>query len=338
MYIESIPILLQPRNAKNSMHEFVKMCGIVSQITKKNKIIIACDILLSTLIFGSSSVEYYTLSFYRRSYKNRKTFMTTFSNLRVQKKLNDKEYIHYLSDKNEFNEKFAAFINRDWVDFNDDFEKVKDFIKKHDCIIIKPKRGHSGLRIFLMDILPGITDDEIKKIITGNDDCVAEEVLANHEDIATLNSSSLNTLRIITIFSCDNVELLFAGIRIGAQGAVIDNISSGGSSAAIDLDSGKIRSSFQGKKTNQTKETIIKDEIGFQIPCWQEVKQFVRKAALEIPQVRYIAWDVAITTKGLALIEGNHSSGNTINQDYFDYNEDGLKKKLDFIISRGKTK
>lgn len=335
MYIESIPIMALQK-LKGGSSSFFKMCKIVSETTKKNRISVMFDMLLSALICGSSYEEYYNLAFYKRTYKNRKTYMTTFSNNRLHIKLNDRSFTHYLGNKADFNKKFSAYINRDWVDLDDEFEHVKKFVQKHGKIIIKPKLGHSGKGISILTIDDGIKKEEIEKIIAENKNCIAEEILKNHTDIASLNASSLNTLRIITIVNGGDVDFIYAGIRVGAQGAIVDNISSGGSIAAIDLDSGVIISVFQGKKTSQTGETITKDEIGFQIPCWDEVKQFVCKVALEIPQVSYVAWDVAITTKGMALIEGNHSSGNTINQRHFDCDEEGLKIRLDLIISKKK--
>ena len=37
----------------------------------------------------------------------------------------------------------------------------------------------------------------------------------------------------------------------------------------------------------------------------KEAKEMILKAAMEVPQIRYIGWDVAVTPTGPAIIEGN---------------------------------
>jgi hypothetical protein len=49
--------------------------------------------------------------------------------------------------------------------------------------------------------------------------------------------------------------------------------------------------------------------VGIEIPYWKEIITMLRKAAAEIPQVGYVGWDIAITSKGPVLIEGNTTPG-----------------------------
>ena len=46
--------------------------------------------------------------------------------------------------------------------------------------------------------------------------------------------------------------------------------------------------------------------IGRDIPCFFEACEMVKKAALKIPQMRYMGWDVGITPDGPVIIEGNN--------------------------------
>ena len=45
---------------------------------------------------------------------------------------------------------------------------------------------------------------------------------------------------------------------------------------------------------------------GFRPPCSKEAIELVKKAALVVPQVKYIGWDVCVTENGPAIIEGNN--------------------------------
>lgn len=49
--------------------------------------------------------------------------------------------------------------------------------------------------------------------------------------------------------------------------------------------------------------------LGFQIPNWAALLEFVKQAALVVPQVRFVGWDVAVKDDGFELIEANHDPG-----------------------------
>ena len=46
--------------------------------------------------------------------------------------------------------------------------------------------------------------------------------------------------------------------------------------------------------------------VGYRIPFWNEIRTMVKELGLVVPELRYTGWDVAITSKGPILIEGNH--------------------------------
>ena len=48
-----------------------------------------------------------------------------------------------------------------------------------------------------------------------------------------------------------------------------------------------------------------KDIIGITIPKWKEIKELCETAALEIPEVGYVGWDVCVGKDKCFFIEGN---------------------------------
>jgi len=44
---------------------------------------------------------------------------------------------------------------------------------------------------------------------------------------------------------------------------------------------------------------------GQQMPEWDKLREMLKKAALMLPTIRYIGWDVTHTDKGWCIIEGN---------------------------------
>ena len=60
-------------------------------------------------------------------------------------------------------------------------------------------------------------------------------------------------------------------------------------------------------------DTGIRSE-GYQLPMVQEAVDFAKKAALVVPQICHVGWDVAVTPDGPVLIEGNDYPGTDLCQ------------------------
>lgn len=293
--------------------------------------------MYSLFVTGCTFKEYYNLNFSKRTISNQKTFITTGSNLNAYSKLNDKSLYHIYLNKDEFNLKYSDFIARDWIVLSQNKEEVYSFFKSHNDLIIKPKNGDSGKGIKILHDCNKWTAEEIDALIDTNTDVIAEELLHNHSELNKLNETSLNTMRIITVRNGAQMDILFAGVRFGAKGCEIDNISQGGRIAPIDIENGKICGQSRTKKIVTTDNESNDDYIGFQIPMWSELNEYLYKLTAVVPQMRYMAWDIAVTNSGFVTIEGNHSSGNTVIQAHFSETQLGLRTKLNELIAQAKS-
>lgn len=54
--------------------------------------------------------------------------------------------------------------------------------------------------------------------------------------------------------------------------------------------------------------------MGYQLPMIEEAKALACQAALEIPEVGHVGWDMAIGPDGPAIIEGNDFPGTDLCQ------------------------
>lgn len=307
----------------------LKIPRIIACDEKKSIIFVYFKMMYSLLITGCTFKEYYNLNFINRTIRNQKTFITTGSNLQAYKKLNNPMYNHIFINKDEFNNVYSKYIGREWIKLDADIEKIYEFFSRHEDIIVKPKDGDSGIGIFIIHKCRKLSRNQIDEIVMKNKNCLAEEVLYNHSEINQLNKDSLNTMRIITIRGENIIHILFAGIRYGEEGCEIDNISQGGYIAPIDIENGKIFSNSHTKKNVHDDATNKRNFIGFQIPMWDELLPYLWNLTSVVPQMRYMAWDIAITKDGFATIEGNHSSGNTIIQAHLQEKQAGLKPLLE---------
>ena len=133
--------------------------------------------------------------------------------------------------------------------------------------------------------------------------------------MARLCPTSVNTCRIATLLGDKRQGIVYAFLRIG-NGKVMDNVDCGGMAARIDLDSGKLLTVGADKQGNTyTRHPITGTElIGFTIPYWEEAKAMCMEAAQKVPQMRFVAWDVAITADGPTFIEGNSFPSHAVPQ------------------------
>ncbi len=140
--------------------------------------------------------------------------------------------------------------------------------------------------------------------------------LVQHVDLQKINPHSVNTVRIDTFTNRNGVtQVLNAFLRTGSDDGFLDNISKGGLFVGMDKDTGVLfREAFTdfdegtGRvfTNHPLTDTAFED---FVIPFYTEARQLVIKAAQCLPQVRLIAWDVAILSEGPIIIEGNFWPG-----------------------------
>ena len=140
---------------------------------------------------------------------------------------------------------------------------------------------------------------------------IIQERLEQHADIARLNPTSLNTLRVMSYRRGNEVVVLYAVIRIGRKDQVIDNETAGGIKADIDLLTGKIKGvAFGNPKEPLMPKTDVGTVLdGYQMPSFPEVIQFVKEMHFRLPYFNLIGWDISVDKNGKpALIEWNRAA------------------------------
>ena len=140
---------------------------------------------------------------------------------------------------------------------------------------------------------------------------IIQSKLEQHPDLAKLNPTSVNTIRVMSYRKENEVIILYAVIRIGRMGKVVDNETAGGIKADIDLQTGRIKGSAFGspneKNMPQTDSGAVLDN--YLIPSFPQVLDFVKNLHLRLPYFRLIGWDISVDTNGNpVMIEWNRSS------------------------------
>lgn len=280
--------------------------------TKKSRIIIFFDVIWCGLKYQAGYMDYWLFEMDTLNSKQRKTIVTRGKNNEIVKKYNNQNYIKYLNNKILFNQKFNKYLKRDWMELKDNnINKFKEFINKHKEIIVKPVNLCCGKGIELLTV-NNDNYEEIYNNLIDTKRTLVEEVIKERKEIAKLHPESVNTLRLVTL----NYKLVVAFIRIGNDNNVVDNFNHGGMAAPINIDTGIIEYPAIDKDGNLYYNHPLTNEkiVGFKIPDMGKIKNFVEKLAKEIPEVRYVGWDVCPTDNDIAIIEGNEFPGHDIYQ------------------------
>lgn len=143
---------------------------------------------------------------------------------------------------------------------------------------------------------------------------IHQEILKQHGEINKIYPHSINTLRLETYIDKTGKTHVLAGLmRFGIAGNFVDNASSGGFYASVDMERGMLRGKgFQKMKAGKGGGLFeahpdtghIID--GTEIPFFEEAVQLALDGVEYVPD-RYIGWDIAVTQTGPVLIEGNGS-------------------------------
>ncbi len=269
------------------------------------------DAAINYVIWGVDPKQYIINEFYKKSHKEKRSFMTGIEGQQIADQLKQNctpEELSSIANKYVFNKTYSQFVHRDYLLSDHSSKKeVTDFISRNKKILVKQLNNTQGKGISLVlsddPNLESIVDD----IIVGS--YVLEEYIHQHPVLDELNPSSVNTIRIGTAVDRGNkAHIVGACLRVGGKGKYVDNFHSGGIAYPIDVETGIVcgygrsYTSSQKYMVHPTSQRIV---LGLQIPHWEEAKASVVEAAQRSDKLTFLGWDIAITESGVEFIEAN---------------------------------
>ncbi len=291
--------------------------ALLKERSGKPRIWLLCDMLRCAVKYNAGYIDYKIAQMYNLNDAQRRTVITRGVSNGIVRRMNDKAYWHFFDDKTQFIELFKEWIPRRWLLINDvaTVEGVADMMTL-PSLIGKPLEGSSGVGIY--KYTPEDWKDGPEAFLArlkADGVGILEEIVVQHPEMARLCPTSVNTCRIATLLGDKAEGIVYGFLRIG-NGKVMDNVDCGGMAARIDLESGKLLTVGADKAGNTFTQHPITgtDIIGFTIPYWEEAKAMCMAAARKVPQMRFIAWDVAITENGPTFIEGNSFPSHAVPQ------------------------
>ena len=301
--------------------DYKAMLSTVSKIHKKtgkSRLVLFFDMIVCGFRYGCGYKDYLLNEWWTLNTAQRKTYITRGINNSLIARYNDSAYYHLLDNKIDFNRFFADCLGRRWIDLSSATkEEFASFLTGLTAVVAKPIDQACGIGVVKLQGDELADSDALYDKLREAGSPLVEEYIVQHPTISHIYPHSVNTLRIVSATDNEGVpHILYAFIRIGNEGRVVDNINNGGMAAPIDVETGVINNVAFDKNSlyydihPYTGSPIV----GVEIPFWKEAVALVLQAARRIPQLRYVGWDVAVTPTGVTFVEGNQHPGHDILQ------------------------
>lgn len=172
-------------------------------------------------------------------------------------------------------------------------------------IVVKISRSSSGGK-GVRFLGKGSTKEDISEALDVDPDVAVQLVMRQHPEMAKMNASSVNTIRIICIILDGESIPLSAVVRIGNSGSRVDNFSSGGVGCGVKPD-GRLNDcgyTQKGERYDVHPNGFVFSE-GF-VPNFDKVLEAVKRCHMRVPMFGVASWDIAIDEDGEpVLIEYN---------------------------------
>ena len=243
----------------------------------------------------------------------KETYMNFNEYVMLGMRLNDFSFRDVLNKKSNHFKRFPQFMGRNFLDLNEATEdEINNFINNNEKFVGKRNAaGGIGFKVYTN------TDSNIlEKIKSDKIDCL-EGYILQHNAFSEMNPSSVNTVRIHTVRTTEGCKVYFyPKVRIGKLGALLDIGWKNGDNESYRLvlnHDGKIKDSFVYTDMIYPCDVHLGTKYMFtkgkKLPFIKEAEKLCISAAEKVPEFRFIGWDVAITSTGPIIVEGNVLSG-----------------------------
>ena len=294
-----------------------QMLTIVKEKSGHSKARTFCSMLWCGLRYGAGYYDYVMFGFYDMNGRQRNTYLTRVRNKKVCETLNDYRYAEEFDDKLRFNARFSSYLHRAWLNGETATEEeFSAFLQGQEAIFAKPNHGSCGNGVEKLKVADFADPAAMLSYVREKKLVVLEHALPQHPDMARLHPQSVNTMRIVTDLVGDTIHIAYIVVKIGRGGGCCDNTGQGGVLCRVDPETATICSVATDDYFNifeKHPDTGVEFK-GYHIPMLPEAIALAKQAAREIPQMRHVGWDVAITPDGPAIIEGNEYPGTDLCQ------------------------
>lgn len=277
----------------------------VADINGKKLCRVKLDFYLNTLLYGMGYVDYMKGNYINLKKDDKKRYLTSNNYKHIINYLNDKDYKIIFHDKILTNKFFAKYVKRNYIDLRTCTSlEFKEFVKNKKDFFAKLYNGFGGKGIEKIETKYIKDYDELYNNLKSKSQYLIEDTIKQHRVLNEINPYAVNNIRIITILKDGDVHIFEKVLRIN-DGTT--NLISSNDLEAILNDDGTLVYQMVDDYLNiyPTHPKTNYDFKKVKIPYMKETLDLVKDAAMLIPDVRLIGWDIAITEDGPEIIEAN---------------------------------
>lgn len=200
--------------------------------------------------------------------------------------------------------------------YNSDFEHITRKKAVNIClevlesgreIVVKPsgKAGGKGV-----EFLSSATFEELDSLFKNKGKLfVVQKAIKQHPEMAKLNPTTVNTVRLTTVLHNGKFTPTAALIKVGSPKVRVDNYKHGGCLLGVNMDGSVLpwALNIDRERITELPSGVKLGEGGFtRVPCFDSVLKTAEKAHYCIPKIKVISWDIAIDDENEAeIIEAN---------------------------------
>lgn len=197
---------------------------------------------------------------------------------------------------------------------------------KLNCFVVKPANDSShGDGVFICRKIVNDVNNEylieksngetisLRYFLETHDNILFESIIRQTGQFDKFNSSSVNTIRVMTaLYPDDTVKIFAAFVKIGRDGSDVDNAGNGGNvDCGVELQSGVMYNVIEFNSWINRKYIACHPDSnaridGVTIEKWSYIEKALKEFAKRIPYLKTIGWDVALTDEGPVIIEINN--------------------------------
>lgn len=298
-----------PRDIEKRVEKAIVLSGIEELSTAKKKWL-KNDILFWYLAYGFSFNEYFSYDFINKSFEERMSYYSDRESIAFGYDMNDIDDMMLFGDKMNTYIRFQKYFGREAMEIksDEDYDSFIAFTDKYRRFVKKNVYEACGNSVELIDLdLEDRTREDVFQYIRLEKKVILEEVVIQNKKISVFNKSSVNTLRCITLRTKQGIIIPYCFMKIGREGAFIDNGAAGGILVGVVPQTGIFGTDGvdeNGRRYVEHPDSKIKFK-NYQLPEWSEVIRICKEMSAMIPTVQWIGWDMAYTDNGWIVIEGN---------------------------------
>ena len=215
-----------------------------------------------------------------------------------------------LSDKAETFIKFRKYYKRNgvFVDKHANYKEYLDFFQNHTEFVEKAVNSSRGQAVRLIQTGDIGNPKTYFEDLCSKGKYLLEEKLIQSEQLNVFGTA-INNIRVSTFNTRHGIKAVCGFFTMSRKGTFVVNATIGCVFAAIDCATGEICSdgcNEYGDRFEIHPDYGVKIK-GFRLPEWDQAVTLCREIASQMPNVKYISFDLAHTTQGWDVIEMNPS-------------------------------